>query len=79
MTTNLAEQGIQLVKPASYVPNTTGTMSQPIHTPWTESPFDHLECTRRIVDAAKEQIHPSVKQRWQADPSYRPAPLIGFW
>jgi len=79
MTTNLAGLDVQLVNPASYVPNTAGATSQPIHTPWTKPPFDHLGCTRRIVDVANEQIHPSVKQRWQADPSYRPAPLVGIW
>jgi hypothetical protein len=78
MTSNLLGQGVKLVAPMSYVSNTSGATSQPIHTPWTKPPYDHLGCSRRIVDAT-DQIHASVRERWQSNASYRPAPLVGIW
>jgi uncharacterized protein (DUF2235 family) len=78
MTTNLAGQGIRLVAPMSYLPDISNAISQSIHTPWTKPPYDLLGCARRIVDAT-DQIHPSVKERWQSDGGYRPGPLQDIW
>jgi uncharacterized protein (DUF2235 family) len=77
MTANLGQQGVALVNPASYTPDMKNAVQQAIHTPWTNPPFDHLGRASRVV-AATDQIHPSVKARWLADPTYRPAALQGI-
>ena len=78
VTANLENQGVLMVKPASYVPDAANAVSQPIHTPWNNPPYDHLGRAPRVVDP-NDQIDPSVKQRWQTDVSYRPSPLNGLF
>ena len=78
MSANLAGVGLEYVSPSSYVPQEAGFLTQPIHTPWTVPPFDHLGRAARRIDST-DQIDATVKARWNADPTYRPAPLTAIW
>ena len=78
MLEQLSGLGVRLNRPLTYVPNFATATSQPIHTPWTSPPFDHLGRAPRVANAADE-FHPSVRQRWKDDPGYRPAALQAIW
>jgi len=78
MLDQLTGLGVKVVNPLTYVPNFANAITQPIHTPWTNPPFDHLGRTPREA-AATDDFHPSVKQRWKDNPNYRPQALQGIW
>lgn len=77
MTRNLRGEGIFCQTPLSYTPTFAHAGTQPVHTPWTNPPFDHLGRSQRDV-VRGEDIHASVTNRWKADPNYRPAALRGL-
>ena len=77
MIATLARIGLTYLSPPGYQPQEAGFLTQPIHTPWTVPPFDHLGRAPRRVDPTDE-IHASVAARWNADPTYRPAPLVAI-
>jgi hypothetical protein len=78
MSEQLQSLGAAFVDPVAHSPNTSGAEKQPIHAPWTNPPVDHLGCSFRVVDPG-EQIHESVRIRWGAESTYRPAALRGVW
>jgi uncharacterized protein (DUF2235 family) len=78
MLGNLTGLGVKVVNPLLYVPNFSTAVSQPIHTPWTNPPFDHLGRTPRQA-AATDDFHPSVRERWKENPTYRPQALQTIW
>lgn len=78
MTHNLAEIGVTFSTPCAYQPNFATARSQAIHTPWNTPPFDHLGRSPRDV-LPTENLDPSVKARWDCDPTYRPEALKRIW
>jgi glutathione S-transferase len=76
MISNLARMGVRFVDPAVYQPNLTKVLTESVHTPYLNPPFDHLLRTPRKVEPG-DDIDPSVKQRWQGDANYRPSSLSG--
>jgi uncharacterized protein (DUF2235 family) len=78
LTSQLSGLGVRFATPPSYVPNLAAVSTQPIHTPWTAPPFDHLGRAARDP-AASDAFDPSVRTRWEANPAYRPAALTPIW
>jgi uncharacterized protein (DUF2235 family) len=78
MMDNLRQLGVVMHTPPVYEPECSKALSQPIHTPWTNPPFDHLGQTPRDPKV-DDDFHPSVKQRWETDSSYRPKALQEIW
>ena len=76
LSARLASVGVALTVPPAYVANPQ-VIGQPVHTPWTQPPFDLLGKAARNVKAA-DKVHASVAQRWNADAAYRPAALNAF-
>ena len=77
LTQNLVDQGVQVQDPFAYVPDVNNVLTQPIHTPWTKPPYDHLGCARRMV-APSDEVDASALARWKADSTYRPSGLAGM-
>ena len=78
MMARLGEIGVMFSGSPAYRPDFSTAQTQPIHTPWTVSPFDHLGRTPRTA-ALSDDFHPSVRARWDADASYRPQALLAIW
>jgi uncharacterized protein (DUF2235 family) len=80
LATNLIGQGVKMSNPVAYTPDITNILTQPIHTPWSSPPFDHLGTAQRVI-ASTDQIDDSVRARWNADATYRPGPLVAasYW
>lgn len=76
MTQKLQSVGILFVNPLPHPPK-PAVLGVPIHTPWTEPPFDVLERSPRKVQL-NDLLHASVRSRWDADASYRPAAMRAF-
>jgi uncharacterized protein (DUF2235 family) len=78
MMTNLRQLGVTFMESLVCTPDCATANTQPIHTPWTSPPFDHLGKVPRnplVTDA----FHPTVRQRWNTDPDYRPEALKKIW
>lgn len=71
MTRQLVALGVSFTAPPVYRPDFSQVLTQPIHTPWTQPPFDHLGRAARIP-APGDDFHPSIGQRRSIDPTYRP-------
>jgi glutathione S-transferase len=78
MMPNLSELGVKFMGSLVCTPDCATANTQPIHTPWTTPPFDHLGRAPRNP-LATEAFHPSVRQRWDADATYRPVALKNIW
>lgn len=78
MMQNLADLGVRFTTPPVYVPNPAGAGTEPIHTPWTTAPFDHLGQTPRSPKAT-DDFDPSVRKRWDTNSTYRPPALASIW
>lgn len=72
MTGQLAALGVGFAATPVYRPDASRVLTQPIHTPWTQPPFDHLGRAPR-VPAPGDDFHPSIQARRDIDPTYRPA------
>jgi glutathione S-transferase len=75
MSAKLAGAGVAFATPPTYTP-TVEPVDAPIHTPWTESPFNLLVKSVRKV-AAQDTLHASVSARW-AGGAYRPEALSPY-
>ena len=73
MMQKLGNAGVTLATPLTRVPNCICS-AQPVHTPWTQSPFDKLGKTPRNP-VIEDTFDASVLTRWQGDTSYRPGAL----
>lgn len=79
MMGQLDASGVRLSGQLAYKGDSSGALSQAIHTPWTTPPFDHLAKKPRAV-AGTDDFHPIIRQRWDAaSPIYRPPALGGVW
>jgi uncharacterized protein (DUF2235 family) len=77
MMNKLKPLGVLYPAALSYTPNFGSALTQAIHTPWLNNPFDRLGHDKRDV-LAGEDLHSSVRARWGADATYRPLALKGL-
>ncbi len=78
MMDGLSDLGATFMPALVCTPDCAAAGAQPIHTPWTVPPFDHLGRAARNP-LKSDDFHASVRQRWDADPTYRPEALTGIW
>jgi uncharacterized protein (DUF2235 family) len=78
MTENLRGLGVRFAAAPIYVPDCSTVLTQPIHTPWTNPPFDHLGHAPRDIPTAGD-VDPSARQRWDSNTGYRPEALQRIW
>jgi glutathione S-transferase len=75
MIAKLAGVGVIFATPPTYAP-VVEPIDVPIHTPWTEAPFNVLQKSCRNV-GAQDTIHASVLARWSGG-IYRPKALSAY-
>jgi glutathione S-transferase len=79
MIENLRGVGVRFAAAPIYKPDASTVLTQPIHTPWTNPPFDHLGRTPRDIAGVGGEIDATARQRWDSDANYRPDALRKVW
>lgn len=78
MSARLREIDVKFCEPETYIPAFSTANTQAIHTPWKSPPFNLLGQAPRDPTIS-DSFHPSVRQRWNADSTYRPEALKRIW